>query len=260
MTDWNPAHYLRFEADRNKPIYDLLCHIQLARPKRILDIGCGPGNSTAALVRMFPHAEVLGIDSSPNMISNARSAYPDMRWMVFDANKDVSGLGVFDVVFSNSVLHWLPDHEKLLPRLFGLLRPNGVFAAQIPYFFGTPLYEPLYDLIKTEKWSAHFPQKVPTTYHDVGFYYDILAQHFTEFDVWTTKHTHVLNTNEDIIDWYTPTGFKAFLDQLDSDEQKEKFLSDIRAIVNRLYHPQKNGRILLRFERLFISASAPDRH
>jgi len=254
MSDWNPSLYLKFEEGRNKPIYDLIAHIPVMQPKRIIDIGCGPGNSTAPLAKMYPGVEIIGIDSSPSMIAKAKKEYPDMEWMVFDANRDLSDFGSFELVFTNSVLHWLPDHERLLPRLFGLLSENGVFAAQIPYFLGTPIYEPLYALIQNEKWDKYFLNKQPTTYRDIGFYYDILSSHFSEFDLWTTKYTHVLHARSDMMEWYKPTAFKALTDQLDTEELKELFLSDVWPIVNDLYHPQKDGKYLFRFEHFFFVA------
>jgi len=254
MSDWNPTSYLQFEEGRNKPIFDLLCHINEANPLRIIDIGCGPGNSTAPLAAKYPYSEIIGIDSSPNMINKAQSAYPEIKWMVFDANNDFSDFGLFDIVFTNSTLHWLPNHNELLPRLFALLNPNGVFAAQISYFFGTPIYEPLYSLVKTPKWDKYISIKEPTTYNDLGFYYDILSSSFSTFDIWTTTHTHVLKSKKDIIEWYKTTGIKAFTDQIVSDEMKNEFLCDASQIVDQLYSPQKDGNYLLRFERLFFVA------
>jgi len=254
MPDWNTELYLLFEDGRNKPIYDLISHIPLQNPKRIIDIGCGPGNSTIPLEKVFATAEIIGLDSSKNMIEQARKTNTGITWILRDAGEDIADLGTFDLVFSNSVLHWLPDHQKLLPRLFKLLNPEGVIAVQIPYFFGTPIYEPLYALIKSDEWNSYFPVKQPTTYHDVGFYYDLLSAYFSVFDIWTTKHTHVLNSKEDILNWYKPTGFKAFLDQLNTKEKKNGFLSDLSQIIDDLYLPQKNGKYLLRFERLFLIA------
>ena len=254
MPDWNPELYLQFEDGRNKPIYDLIYHMPIKTPKRIIDIGCGPGNSTIQLKNQFSEAEIVGVDNSPTMIEKAQNTYPEITWLMADINENISNLGKFDVVFSNSVLHWLPDHHGLLPRLFDLLNIGGVIAVQIPYFFGTPIYEPLYKLIENEKWGNLLPAKNPTNYYDIGYYYDILSSNFSVFDIWTTKHTHVLKSKDDIIDWYKATGFKPFLDQLDSDETKTQFLADVDKIIDTLYVPQKDNKYLFKFERLFFIA------
>ncbi|MCL2512645.1 MAG: methyltransferase domain-containing protein [Oscillospiraceae bacterium] len=257
MPDWNAELYLQFAGERDKPIFDLISHIPLNDPKRILDIGCGPGNSTAHLKKRYKNAEIIGIDSSRSMIEKARQAHSGITWLLKDANEDLSDLGAFDIVFSNSVLHWLPGHDRLLPRLFDLLDIDGMIAVQIPYFMGTPVYEPFCGLVKSEKWDKRFPVKNPAYYHDIGYYYDIIGENpnaFSPADIWTTKHTHILNSKSDIIEWYSSTAFKPFLERLDIEELKNEFLNDIFIIIDGLYKPQKDGKYLFRFERLFFTA------
>ena len=254
MPDWDTTLYLLNQKERNKPIYDLISHIPMKNPKRVLDIGCGPGNSTIMLKEHFPGAEIIGIDNSPNMIGKAQETYPGITWVLKDVNEDISELGRFDVVFSNSVLHWLPDHRTLLPRLFNLLDVNGVIAVQIPYFLGA-MYEPICALARSKKWDKRIRAKEPATFHDIGYYYDILSSHFSAFDTWTTKHTHVLGSKDDIMDFYKPTGLKGYLDQLDTEKIKDKFLADMMPIIDSLYKPQRDGKYLLRVERFFFVAA-----
>ena len=254
MADWDPAMYLANETERNKPIFDLITHIPVQNPRRIIDIGCGPGNSTASLRKTYKEAEIIGIDNSPGMIAEARKADDSITWILRDANETMDDLGKFDILFSNSTLHWLPRHEALLPRLFNMVAEGGAAALQMPYYFGTKIYGSLLALIHSKKWNELIHLKQPATYHDVGFYYDILSECTPAFDIWTTRHIHVLKTKEDILDWYKPTGFKAYLDQLGTDEQKDEFIADMRPIVDRLYRAQKDGKYLLRFQRLFIVA------
>jgi len=134
--DWEPALYSRFERERTRPARDLLAQCELGDPAsggrlRIVDLGCGPGNSTALLRERFPDADILGIDTSPAMLDAARRRLPDCRFEQGDIGA-LGDLGRFDLVFTNAALQWVPDHPCLLPALFGLVAPGGLFAAQVP--------------------------------------------------------------------------------------------------------------------------------
>lgn len=76
MADWNAVQYMKFESERTQPSVDLLNRLTDLAPKRILDLGCGPGNSTHALAEKFPAADIIGIDSSEDMLIKAKAAYP----------------------------------------------------------------------------------------------------------------------------------------------------------------------------------------
>lgn len=114
MSDWNSEQYLKFKKERTQPSTDLVNTIKLENPGRIIDIGCGPGNSTRALKNKYPEAEIIGADFSPNMIEKARKENPDMEFISFDASKDFEKLeDKFDIVFSNACIQWVPNHKKL---------------------------------------------------------------------------------------------------------------------------------------------------
>ena len=80
MSDWNSLQYLKFEKQRTQPVRDLLMRLKSDAPHTIADIGCGPGNSTSAVAEYFPKAELVGIDSSPNMIEKAKARYPRLKF------------------------------------------------------------------------------------------------------------------------------------------------------------------------------------
>ena len=127
MSSWDAAQYLKFGAQRTQPSRDLAARIPLEQPRKIIDIGCGPGNSTEVLRQRFPQADILGVDSSPEMIRAAAQAHPEMRFQLCDAGTELGTLDRdFDVVFSNACIQWIPNHPKLLREMMQLLRPGGI--------------------------------------------------------------------------------------------------------------------------------------
>ncbi|UZQ84827.1 methyltransferase domain-containing protein [Thermoclostridium stercorarium] len=116
--DWNSDQYLKFKSERTQPAVDLVNRISAVNPEKILDIGCGPGNSTEVLYNKFPKAYILGVDISEEMIRTARMKYPNLDFRICDAGKDLSQLdNDFDIVFSNACIQWVPDHRNLIRNM-----------------------------------------------------------------------------------------------------------------------------------------------
>ena len=114
MVTWDSEQYLRFKRERTQPARDLAMQ---------LPPDDGPGNSTAVLRERYPHAKILGVDSSPVMIETARKTYPDIDFQLCDVSARLDELPAdFDVVFSNACIQWVPDHPHLIPGLLARLR------------------------------------------------------------------------------------------------------------------------------------------
>src|ERR1700694_3580075 len=131
MADWSADQYLKFEDERTRPPRDLIAQIALARPQRVIDLGCGPGNSTELLVARYPDAEVIGLDSSPNMLSQARVRLPKCSFIAAALVSWTPPAGT-DLLFANASFQWLPDHPAVLRRMLQALLPGGVLAVQMP--------------------------------------------------------------------------------------------------------------------------------
>src|SRR5271169_6872588 len=113
MEDWSARQYLKFEDERTRPPRDLLAQVPLQRPRQAVDLGCGPGNSTELLVERYPQSEVIGLDSSPDMLRKARERLPQCKFIEADIAAWTPDPGT-DLLFANAALHWVPDHQRVM--------------------------------------------------------------------------------------------------------------------------------------------------
>ena len=252
MNDWNPDLYLQFRSERTQPSIDLIARINPIEPKSIIDIGCGPGNSTQVLVNRWPKAKITGLDSSSAMIKKAKVAYPDQEWILADVLTYEAEIK-YDIVYSSAAIQWMPNHEDLLKRFHGMLSVSGVVAIQIPLFWDMPLGKIIKNTSKDGPWKE--PMKGVSdlfTIHNYSFYYDILSELFNLIEIWETQYLHILNSHLSILEMIRSTGLRPYLDKLKDDSEKNKFESEILEKVVNTYSKQKNGNVILPFKRLFL--------
>jgi trans-aconitate 2-methyltransferase len=228
--------------------------VALEKPRRIIDIGCGPGNSTAVLRRRWPLAQVTGLDSSAEMIERARRDAPDQQWICEDA-ATFRADKAYDLVYSNATLQWIPDHGDLVMRLWEAVASGGALAVQVPANRESPLHRALRAVAASEPFRKHSePVDRVFTYHPAGFYYDLLAPIARRYDTWTTEYLHVMQSHDDLITWYTGTGMRPFLQALEDDAQRAAFQSSVLAEARSGYPLQSDGKLLFPFRRLFFVA------
>ncbi len=254
MADWNSAQYLKFERQRTQPSADLAKRIGLTDPKRILDIGCGPGNSTALLKRFFPDAEVVGADNSENMLEKARASHPDLSFVRCDAETELGTLGGgYDVVFSNACIQWIPDHHKLIGEMFSLLGRGGVLAVQLPMSDGEPLFQIIREVAAEPRWGLGSMQLRTLSILSPAEYFDILSGLTEEFELWETAYYHRMPSHQALIEWVKGTRLRPYLSALSPAEAAE-FEGELLRRASKVYPVQPNGEILFRFNRFFFTA------
>lgn len=257
MPTWNAELYLRFADERTRPCRDLAARVAVESPRRVVDLGCGPGNSTQVVAERWPGAEILGVDNSAAMIESARNTYSQWQFQLGDIAKWEATGDLPDIVFSNAALQWVPDHAELYPRLLGQVASGGALAVQVPANLHAPAHQLMRDLAASAKWRNRFPAAGVREWHvhEPGFYFDALAPHAAKIDLWTTEYIQIMPSAEAIVDWYRGTGLRPFLDALDSDAQRAEFAADYLAAIRPAYPPQPNGQVLFPFRRLFVICS-----
>ena len=152
MADWSPATYLKFEDERTRAAIDLLAHVPLDDARHVVDVGCGPGNSTELLAARYPGADVLGIDNSPAMLEEARKRLPEARFEPADAAAWLPDADV-DLVFANATYQWVPDHFAQLPRVLAALKPGAVLAVQMPDNRAEPTHRLMVEVADQGAWA-----------------------------------------------------------------------------------------------------------
>ncbi len=256
MTDWSPEQYLKFGRERTQPSIDLAAKIGVDSAKSILDVGCGPGNSTQVLRRRWPHAEITGLDSSSEMIEKARETFPPGKWIVGDASK-LDREERYDIVFSNAALQWVPDHDALIPRLFSHVRPSGAMAVQVPANGRSALHRALLSVSRRPRWHG------PTAgcrrlmhYHGPEYYYGLLQPLAARVELWETIYYHVLSDHLELLEWYKGSGMRPYLESLPDESARSAFGDEVLDACRPFYPVRKHGGIIYPFRRIFFIAYA----
>jgi trans-aconitate 2-methyltransferase len=254
MEDWSARQYLKFEDERTRPPRDLLAQVPLQRPRRVVDLGCGPANSTELLVERFPQAEVIGLDSSPDMLRKARERLPKCKFVEADIASWTPEEGA-DLLFANAAFQWVPDHPRQLHRLLQSLQAGGVLAVQMPDNTGEPVNRLQREVAEHGPWAAEL-KKNATPRADLlppDAYYDLLRPICTQLDIWHSVYNHVLAAPAAIVEWFKGSSLQPYLSVLDA-ATREKFLAAYTERVAAAYQPRVDGKVLLKFPRLFIVA------
>ncbi|RDW83462.1 trans-aconitate methyltransferase [Coleophoma crateriformis] len=254
--DWSAAQYLKFEEERTRPSRDLLSQIPLKAPKSIIDLGCGPGNSTAVLAEQFPDAQIEGVDSSADMIEKAKKTLPSVDFSLQDLTTYVPKEPV-DLLFSNAVFHWLPSKERIniIANLIKSQRSGGVFAFQVPDNFTEPSHAAMRSVAEQKPWAATLSSLHPALpqFQSAQEIYNQLQPLCSSINIWHTYYYHVLEDHQAIVEWVKGTGLRPFIDPL-SEEERKSYLEAYLNRIKEVYPSSQDGKVLLRYPRLFMVA------
>lgn len=254
MADWSASQYLKFEDERTRPARDLLAQVPLASAHKIYDLGCGPGNSTEILAARFPDAAVTGVDSSPDMLRQARARLPKCRFVEADL-KAWTAPSDADLFYSNATFQWVPDHLAVLKRLLGGLNAGGVLAVQMPDNTNEPSHVWMRKVAREPQWTKLIAQAAfeRADLPSPDEYYDALKPLCARLDIWHTHYQHALAGPQAVAEWFRGTALRPFVDPLTPND-RQAFLQAYTARIAAAYPPRCDGKVLLRFPRLFIVA------
>ncbi|MBV4452918.1 MULTISPECIES: trans-aconitate 2-methyltransferase [Pseudomonas] len=250
---WSAKQYTLFEQQRTRPVRDLVAAIPNTQVRNAVDLGCGPGNSTEVLAERFPHALITGLDSSDDMLADARKRLPALSFELADIGA-WNPTQTFDVILANASLQWLPDHATLYPHLISQLSPGGTLAVQTPDNLDEPAHRLAREVAADGPWSSKIGAVKHNERHTASYYYALLAKHCSTVDVWRTTYLHPLADHASVVEWFKASALRPFLAPLNGAE-KTAFLGEYQARITQAYPALEDGTVLLPFPRLFIIAT-----
>jgi trans-aconitate 2-methyltransferase len=258
---WDPEQYLKFAVERARPFHDLVARVATPDPKRVVDLGCGPGNVTATLLDRWPTATVHGYDSSTEMIGTARQLESDRLSFSVESIEAWQPEAPIDVIVSNAAFQWVPSHVDLFRGWLGALASGGALAFQVPSNVDNDAAEVFRTTARSPRWAARIGQMADDwgpsasggVVRSTGDYVDLLGRQGCEVDAWETTYYHLLPGEDPILAWYAGTGLRPFLAQLEDGPESEEFQADVAARLREVYPTHPYGTVLP-FRREFVIA------
>ena len=250
---WNPQTYLAYADQRSRPFFDLLARVGAESPRRVADLGCGPGNLTEHLAERWPEAVIEAWDNSAEMVAAARERGIDAR--VGDVRAWIPAPGT-DVVLSNAALHWIPEHAELLIRWVDRLERGAWIAVQVPGNFDAPSHASIRALAERRPWSEplhDIPFRSGKVVESPARYAELLTDAGCSVDVWESTYIHELTGENPVLNWITGTALTPVRDRL-TEEQWQRFRAELAPMLDTAYPVRPDGRTLFPFRRIFMVA------
>jgi len=253
---WDPDKYLDFSDERARPFHELTARIRVESPRRVVDLGCGPGNLTATLAARWPGATVEAIDSSPEMVAAARAAGIEAR--VAAVQEWVPPRDT-DVVVTNAVLQWVPEHRKLLVDWLAAMPSRAWLAMQVPGNFGEPSHRLVRDLARETEWAHTLRDVVLREDEAVDGpvdYAELIASAGCEVDAWETTYIQRLTGPDAVLEWITGTALRPVKVALDA-QQWRRFRDALAPRLREAYPARPDGTTWFPFRRVFAVGRTP---
>jgi trans-aconitate 2-methyltransferase len=249
---WDPTVYLTFDDDRSRPFHDLLARIGATEPRRVVDLGCGPGHLTGLLAARWPDAELDALDSSPEMVADAQARGVAAR----EADvRDWHPGETDDVVVTNAVLQWVPGHAELLVSWVAGMPKGGWFAMQVPGNFTAPSHTLLRELLAEPAWRGRVTVRDELAVSMPTEYADSIADLGAEVDAWETTYLHRLTGTDPVLTWMTGTALRPVRAALD-DTEWDRFRAELAPRLRTAYPARPDGTTWFPFRRIFVVARA----
>jgi trans-aconitate 2-methyltransferase len=264
---WNPEQYEKFSSHRGRPFAELTSRVGASAPETVVDLGCGPGPLTLSLVSRWPNARIIGVDSSAEMLDQARRNDRQKRveWVRAEAESwdPVQVGGPVDVIISNALLQWVPSHRQLVPGWIRALAPGGWFAMQVPGNFTSPSHTLLREVAARSPRADELLARLRGggAVSEPTAYVALLAGLGCAVDAWETTYQHVLDNGVDqggpVLEWTKGTALLPVFEVLKDESERADFIAAYGDALLRAYPRQPFGTVFA-FRRIFAVAHKKD--
>jgi trans-aconitate 2-methyltransferase len=252
---WDPGTYLKFDDHRSRPFVELVARVGAAAPRRVADVGCGPGTLTLELAKRWPAAVIDALDSSPEMVEAARSH--GVAAELLDV-RDWRPKPDTDVAVCNAVLQWVPGHESLLRRWVTELPPGAWLAMQVPGNFAAPSHACVRTLAASPPWRERLGGVLrgEDAVLTPDGYATLLAGAGCAVDAWETTYLQRLTGADPVLEWITGTALRPVRSAL-SEPDWQRFRADLAPSLRAAYPTRPDGTTWFPFRRVFVVARTP---
>ena len=250
---WDPDRYLDYAQLRGRPFHELLARVGAIEPRRVVDLGCGPGNLTGELPGRWPGARIEALDSSPEMVEAARAA--GVRAHVGDV-REYEPQPDTDVLITNAVLQWVPEHRELLRHWATRLPAGAWLALQVPGNFAASSHALVRELAAQPHWRRllHYVRlRPPDAVEDPQGYAELLAAQGCAVDAWETTYLQPLAGENPVLEWISGTALRPITAALDEPDW-QRFRAELAPMLAKAYPARADGTTWFPFRRVFAVA------
>ena len=250
---WDPQSYQTFDDHRARPFRELVARVSASRPRRVVDLGCGPGTRTVELAARWPGAVLEALDSSPDMVTDARARGVNAH--LVDV-RDWSPAADADVVICNAVLQWVPEHADLLPGWLTALPPGAWFAMQVPGNFAAPSHLLVRELVAEQPWAQRVQPLREDVVLDPAGYAELMTAAGCRTDAWETTYLQRMEGEDPVLRWISGTALRPIRAAL-PDAEWNRFCAQLAPRLREAYPASPDGSTWFPCRRVFAVAQRP---
>lgn len=261
---WDAREYFRNSAFQETCAFELIAKLELRGSEKILDIGCGDGHITAEIAGRVPSGQILGIDTSPDMIHYARNCYPQENFPNLSfLNGDARALefsNEFDIIFSNAALHWIMDHRPVLKGIFHALRPGGKMLVQMGgKGNAAEVFLAFAYLVQDPPWNQFFGNfHIPLAFFGTEQYRELILESGLRPVRIELLRRDMVHTNKESFAGWIRTTWLPHLTRI-PESLRQEFIDALYEMCCRLCPPDSRGTISIKMIRLEVEAEKPFR-